>query len=66
MMRAFFRDLYGCTADLCTFYDGHTTRLTVRDPYGTIVKRKTYSTWRGAKIAMGKMSDSWKNDLTNK
>ena len=63
-MRAFYTDIYGCTADLCEYPSG-TTRLTVRDPRGTIIHRKEYNTWRGAKVALGKLSDGWKNDLTH-
>lgn len=59
-MRSFYRDFYGCTADLCKMLYSDETRLTVRDPSGRVIKRKYYSSWRGAKIALGRMSDSWK------
>ena len=62
-MRAYYRDFCGCTADLCQYLSGETTRLTIRDPYGAIIHRKEYKTWKGAKIALGKWSDSWRNDL---
>lgn len=63
-MRAFYRDFYGCHADLCEYSTG-TTRLTIRSPYGQVILRKEYKTWRGAKIAMGKYGDCWRNDLLN-
>lgn len=65
-MRSFYTDFYGCTASLCQMLHSSETRLVVRDPHGNVIKRKYYRTWRGAKIAMGKLSDSWKNDLTGK
>lgn len=65
-MRAFYTDFYGCHADLCQMMHSNETRLTIRDPYGNIIHRKYYCTWRGARIAMGKLSDCWRNDLTGK
>ena len=62
-MRAFYTDFYGCHADLCQYLNGTTTRLTIRDPYGHVIHRKEYRSWRGARIAMGKMGDCWTNDL---
>lgn len=62
-MRAFYTDFYGCHADLCQFIHSEKTRLTIRDPYGKVIHRKVYNTWRGARIAMGKLGDCWKNDL---
>ena len=61
-MRAFYTDFYGCKADLCQYATG-TTRLTIRAASGNIIHRKEYKTWRGAKIAMGKLGDCWTNDL---
>lgn len=64
-MRAFYTDFYGCHADLCQYASG-TTRLTIRTQHGTIIHRKEYRTWIGAKIAMGKLGDCWRNDLTGR
>ena len=64
-MRAWYTDIYGCQADLCQYATG-TTRLIIRNPYGTIIHEKEYRSWRGAKIAMGKLSDGWKIDLPGK
>ena len=62
-MRAFYKDFYGCHADLCQYASG-TTRLIIRNPYGKVIHRKEYKTWNGAKIAMGKLGDCWHNELT--
>ena len=65
-MRAFYTDFYGCHADLCQYPGRETTRLTIRTPGGKIILRKEYRTWRGAKIAMSKYGDCWRNDITGK
>ena len=57
MITAFYRDFYGCTASIKTGREK--ALLTVRDPYGSIVYKKQYSTAHGARIALGKQSDSW-------
>lgn len=64
-MRAFYVDFYGCHADLCQYLYRETTRLTIRDQNGRVIHRKEYRTWRGAKIAMGKLGDCWRNELLN-
>lgn len=53
-----YKDSYGCTASIRTDING-LARLTVRNPQGKLIKAQYYSTERGAKIAMGRMSDSW-------
>lgn len=63
-MRAFYIDFYGCRADLCQHPGRETTRLIIRDPSGRVFHRKEYQTWIGAKIAMGKLGDCWRNELT--
>lgn len=63
-MRAFYTDIYGCHADLCQYLYQDTTRLTIRTASGSLIVRKEYRTWRGAKIAMGKYGDCWRNDIT--
>ena len=65
-MRAFYKDFYGCHADLCQAPGHETTRLRIRDPYGHVFHEKEYRTWRGAKIAMGMLGDCWTNELTGK
>lgn len=65
-MRAFYKDTYGCRAELVQYLGRETTRLTIRNYHGSIILRKEYRTWKGARIAMGKWSDGWKNALTGK
>lgn len=64
--KAFFTDFYGCRADLYQYPNGHTTRLTIYDPNGNVIIRKEYKTRRGAKIAMGKYGDCWRDATTGK
>ena len=53
-----YRDFYGCTACIRKAKSGG-ARLTVRTPGGELFHAKDYNTYRGAKIAMGRMSESW-------
>lgn len=53
-----YRDFYGCTARIRIFSSG-AARLTVRTSGGKLIHGKDYSSYRGAKIAMSRMSDSW-------
>lgn len=56
-MKRYFKDVYGATASILTHRDG-TATLTVC--CGGKRSRKTYNTERGARSAMGRMSDEWK------
>lgn len=51
-------DFYGCTATITVCTDGR-ANLAIRTSRGSLVHAKTYGTYRGAKIAMGKASDCW-------
>ena len=51
-----YHDFYGCVACIRHYKNG-TARLTVRTAGGHLVHRKDYATYRGAKIAMGKLTD---------
>lgn len=53
-----FRDFYGGTASIKTGASGAT--LTVRTSGGKLTHKKTYATERGAKIAMGRISEGWR------
>ena len=53
-----YRDFYGCTACIRTSKSGG-ARLTVRTGGGKLIHAKDYKTYRGAKTAMGRMSDGW-------
>ena len=54
-----YHDFYGCQAIIKPSEDG-TVRLTIRDYRNRPIHAKSYKTERGARIAMGKMSDGWK------
>ena len=53
-----YRDVYGCTACIREAKSG-ATRLTVYTGSGKLIHSKTYTSKRGAKIAMGRLSDGW-------
>lgn len=57
IIREFYRDPYGCTASIT--HDTATGKclLTVRIPHGDLIHSKTYDTHKGARIALGKMSE---------
>ena len=55
-MKEYFRDPYGCTASIKGPTGGRwTLRLCLPD--GSCFHAKTYSTYRGARIALGKKSE---------
>lgn len=58
-MKKHFRDFYGCTASITVMRDGR-AKLVVRTPGGKLVTRGEYKTERGARIAMGRSSDGWR------
>lgn len=58
MPMTMFRDFYGGHACIRTAKSG-AARLTVRTPQGKLIHAKTYKTERGARIAMGRLSDGW-------
>lgn len=58
-MKKNYRDFYGGTASISVNRDG-SAKLVVRDGYGRKLISKEYATERGAKIAMGKCSDCWR------
>lgn len=58
--KEFYRDVYGCTASIYRRPDYPVVNLTVCDGHGnTIIRWRQYRTYRGAKIALGRMSDGW-------
>ncbi len=61
-MKKYYRDFYGCTASITKVEDGF--RLRVSLPNGRCRMSKVYSTERGARIAMGRLSDSWEVKVT--
>lgn len=52
-----FEDFYGCTYSILHQPDG-TYRMAARTYHGELFHMKTYTTYRGAKIALGRISDS--------
>ena len=57
-MKRYFKDFYGGTASIAETSSGF--RLCVADGHGRRMISKLYKTYRGARCAMGKLSDSWK------
>ncbi len=52
-----YKDFYGATATIKKTYDGYKLVVSVM---GRKVISKTYNTERGAKIAMGRVGDAWR------
>lgn len=61
-MREFYKDFYGCSACIRIDRDG-SAHLTVRAG-GKLVHKKSYNNKRGARIAMGRLSDGWRLEDT--
>lgn len=57
-MLKIYHDFYGNHATIRVAKSG-AARLTVRRGTGGLIHAKDYKTERGAKIAMGRMSDGW-------
>ena len=58
-MREFFKDFYGSSASIRTEKGGEAI-LTVKIYNGETIHHKRYNTRRGARVAMGKLSDGWR------
>lgn len=56
-MKRYYKDFYGATASIEEKKDG--TAILRTSVAGSRTK-KTYNSFRGAKIALGRMSDCWK------
>lgn len=56
-MKKYYKDFYGCTASITETITG--AKLIVRNPYGNLIKKGNYGTFRGSRSAMGRISDSW-------
>lgn len=56
-MKKIYKDFYGSTASITVRKDG-TAKLVMS--YGSKRESKVYNTERGARIAMGKSSDGWR------
>lgn len=54
-----YRDFYGATASILVARDGSAV-LRVADAHGNRITIKKYASERGARIAMGRIGDEWK------
>lgn len=57
-MKRYYRDAYGCTASITKRTSD--VLLSVRDGHGRLLIRRTYATEHGARIALGRCSDCWR------
>lgn len=57
-MRTYYRDCYGCSASITTYWDGK-ARLVIRTSSGLLFLNRTYNTLRGAQTALGKNGTCW-------
>lgn len=64
-MRAFYTDHLGFTADLCLMTNGHSTRITVRNPERHVIHRDYYPTWGAAIETLKFMLPGAVNDMTH-
>lgn len=60
-MTRYFKDSYGGSASIRQA--GGRFRLHVRDGHGGLTLSKTYETYRGARAALGRLSDCWKEQV---
>ena len=58
-MNKYFRSLYGSTASIKKHENKF--RLRIRDQYGNLYHNKAYTSYRGARIALGRTGDDWKD-----
>ena len=58
-----FHDFYGCHATIIRRRN-QTYDLVIRISNGTLLHKKNYETYRGARIAMGKWSDCWEKSFS--
>jgi len=65
-MRAWYTDHLGFTASLCLMTNGHSTRVTVKDPEGHCIHIDYYPTWNTAVNTLRFMLPGAINDLTHK
>lgn len=61
-MRKVFRDCYGGTASIKKW--GERYILTARTSYGNVYHKKTYASYRGAKIALGKLTEGMYEEVS--
>ena len=57
-----FLDFYGCHASIIRKRN-NTYDLFIRMGNGKLLHKKNYATYKGARICMGKWSDSWEESF---
>ena len=57
-----FHDFYGCRATIIRRRN-QTYSLTIRLGTGKLLYKSSYTTYKGARIAMGKWSDCWEKSF---
>ena len=60
MTTRYFKDFYGCTASISEGAGEFPYRLKVSAANGHRFCNRTYQTYKGARTAMGRMGDGWK------
>lgn len=58
-MKKYFRSLYGSTASIKE--RNGKFRLRIRDQFGKLYHNKAYTSYRGARIALGRTGDDWED-----
>ena len=58
-----FHDFYGCHATIIRKRN-QTYDLVIRISNGSLLHKKNYGTYKGARIAMGKWSDCWEKSFS--
>ena len=59
----YFKDCYGCTASISIDCRTDNSTLYVRDGHGNLFHKKTYFSYRSAKIALGKLSGGMMHEV---
>ena len=56
METRYFREFCGATASIKQLRGSGAFLLSVRTAWGSVIERKSYATYQGARIALGKLS----------
>ena len=60
MVTRYFRDFYGCSASITEEHGEYPFRLKVSAANGHRYCNRTYTTYKGARAAMSRLGDCWK------
>lgn len=55
--KTYFKDVYGCTASIQTNRTSGKCVLRIRDAHGGLFHKKEYSSYRSARVALGRLTD---------